>query len=78
MSSAILLSTVLIHCELMPSGELINKAQKKRPSKRPILDLLHVCRVQERAEELSVTFRSTGFGSSVIWGVVCKTCSAAM
>ena len=54
MLSAILLSTVLIHCKLMPSGELINREQKKRPSKRPILDLLHVCRVQERAEELSV------------------------
>ncbi len=78
MSSAILMSTVLIHWELMPSGELINREQKKQPSKRPILDLLHVCRVQERAEELSVTFRSTGYGSSVISGVVCRTQSAAM
>ena len=60
MSSAILLSTVLIHCELIPRGELIKKEQKKRPSKRPILDLLHVWSVHERAEELSVIFNNTG------------------
>ena len=56
--------------------ELINRELKKRPSKWPILDLLHVCRVQERANELPVIFRSTGCGSLVILGVISKTWSA--
>ena len=60
MSLAILLSSVLIHLELMPRGELIKKEQKKRPSKRPILDLLHVWSVHDKAEELSVIFNNTG------------------
>ena len=60
MSSAILLSTVLIHCELMPRGELIKKEQKKRPSKQPILELLHVWSVHDKAEELLVIFNNTG------------------
>ncbi len=59
-SLAILLLTVLIHCKLMPRGEFISKEQKKRPSKHPILDLLHVCSVQERADKMSVMFSSTG------------------
>ena len=66
MSSAIMLSTVLIHWELIPRGELINKEQKKRANKRPNLDLLQECSVQDNAEALSVMLRSTGWGSSVI------------
>ena len=52
MSSAILLSLVLIHCKLMPRGELISNEQKKQASKRPILDLLQVCSVQNNAESV--------------------------
>ncbi len=66
MLSAILLLIVLIHCELMPRGELINNEQKKRASIRPIFDRLHVWSVQDRAEELSVTLRITGWESSVM------------
>ena len=60
MSSAILLSSVLIHWELIPRGELINNEQKKRASKRPILDLLQECSVQDNADALSVMLSSTG------------------
>jgi hypothetical protein len=60
MSSAILLSLVLIHWELIPRGELVSNEQKKRASKRPILDLLQVCSVQDNADALSVMFSSTG------------------
>ncbi len=60
MSSAILLSLVLIHCELMPRGESISNEQKKGASKRHILDLLQVCSVQDNAEALSVMLSSTG------------------
>ncbi len=60
-SSAILLSLVLIHCKLIPRGELISNEQKKQTSKRSILDLLHVCSVQDNAEVLSVMFSSTVF-----------------
>ena len=42
MSSAILLSSVLIHWEFMLSGELIRSKQKKRASNCPILDFLQV------------------------------------
>ena len=65
MSSAILLSSVLIHWELIPRGELINSEQKKRASKRPNLDLLQECSVQDNADALSVMLSSTGWGSSV-------------
>jgi hypothetical protein len=66
MMSAILLSIVLIYCELMPRGKLINNEQKKRASIRPIFDRLHVWSVQDRAEELLATLRITGWGSSVM------------
>jgi hypothetical protein len=49
----------------------MRKEQKNLASRRPILDLLHVCAVQLNAEELSVTFRRTGYGSDVA-GVVRK------
>jgi hypothetical protein len=65
MLSAILLLIVLIHCELMPRGKLINNEQKNQGSICPIFDRLHVRSVQDRAEELSVTLRITGWGSSV-------------
>jgi hypothetical protein len=65
MSSTIFLSIVLIHCELMPRGKLINNEQKKQASIRLIFDRLHVWIVQDRAEELSATLRITGWGSSV-------------
>jgi hypothetical protein len=76
MLSAILLSIVLIHCELMPRGKIINNEQKKRASICLIFDCLHVWSVQDRVEELSVTLRITGWGSSVTgdvqttWSVV--------
>jgi hypothetical protein len=53
MSSAILLSIVLIHCELMPRDKLINNEQKKQESICPIFDYLHVWSVQDNVEELS-------------------------
>ena len=65
MLSAISFATVLIHCELMPRGELIRSEQKKRASRRPIFDFLHAPVVQLRADVLSVTLRRTGFGLSV-------------
>ncbi len=65
MLSAILLSIVLIHYELMPRGELINNEQKKQASICPIFERLHGWSVQDNAEELSVMLRITGWGSSV-------------
>ncbi len=46
MSSAILLSSVLIHLEFIPSGELIMSEQKNRASRRPTFDFLHAPVVQ--------------------------------
>ncbi len=66
MSSTILLLIVLIHCELMPRGKLINNDQKKRANLHPVFGRLHVWSVQDRAEELSVMLRITGWGSSVM------------
>jgi hypothetical protein len=65
MLSAILSSIVLIHCELMPRGKLINNEQKKRASIHPIFDCFHMWSVQDKAEELLVMLRITGWGSSV-------------
>jgi hypothetical protein len=65
MLSAILLLFVLINCELIPRGKLINNEQKKRASICMIFDHLHVLSVQDRAAELSVTLRITGWGLSV-------------
>jgi hypothetical protein len=59
MLSTILLSIVLIHCELMPRGGLINNEQKKQVSICPIFNRLHVWSVQDRAEESLVTLRMT-------------------
>ncbi len=57
MLSAILLSIVLIHCELMPRGKLINNEQKKWASICPIFGRFYVWSVQDNAEELSMTLR---------------------
>jgi hypothetical protein len=68
-SSAILLSIVLIHCELMPRGKLINNEQKKQASIHPIFDRLHMWGVRDKVEELLVTLRVTGWGLSVMGDV---------
>jgi hypothetical protein len=73
---AILLSLVLIHWELIPSGELIRSEQKNHARSLPILDFLRVWLVQLSAEALSVTLRSTGCGSTIMFFVV-NTCSDA-
>ena len=69
MLSAALLSIILIHCELMPRGELINNEQKKQLSICLIFGCLHVWSVQDRVEELSVTLRITGWRSFVMGDV---------
>ncbi len=56
---------MLIHWELIPRGELIRSKQKKRARRRPILDLQQALVVQLNADALSVTLRSTGYGSLV-------------
>jgi hypothetical protein len=66
MLSAILLLIVLIHYELMPRGKLINDEQKKQASICLIFDRLHVWSVQDKAEELLVTMRITGWRLSVM------------
>ena len=65
MSSAIMLAFVLIHWELIPSGELISSRQKNLARSWPILDFLQAPVVQLSEEVLSVTLRRTGYGSSV-------------
>ncbi len=69
MLSAILLLFVLIHCELMPRGELINNEQKIWESIRLIFYCLNVCSVQDNTEELLVTLRITWWGLSVMGDV---------
>jgi hypothetical protein len=69
MSSAILLSIVLIHCDLMPRGNLINNQQKNQESMHLIFDCLQMWSVQNNAEGLLVTLRITGWGLSVIGDV---------
>ena len=69
MLSVILLSIILIHCELMPRGESINNEQKKKQAFAQFFYCLHVWSVQDRAEELLVTLKITGWGSSVMGDV---------
>ena len=57
--SVILLLLELIHLELIPSGELVMRKQKKRASKRPTFDFLQAPVVQLKAEALLVTFSRT-------------------
>ncbi len=56
---------MLIHWELMPSGELIRSEQKKCARRQPILDLQQAPVVQLNANALLVTLRSTRYGSLV-------------
>ena len=65
--SAITFSTVLIHFALMPKYEPIKSPQKNLARARPILDLLLVCKVKFSALVLSVTHKTTGYGSSFIF-----------
>jgi hypothetical protein len=53
----------------MPRGKLNNNEQKKQASIHPIFDRLHVWSVQDKAEELLVTLRITGWGLSVTGNV---------
>ena len=64
-SSAILLSSVLIHLELIPSGKFIMNEQKNRAIRWPTLDFLQAPVVKPRAEALLLTLSRTGYGSSV-------------
>jgi hypothetical protein len=73
---AILLSSVLIQVEFVPSSKLIMSEQKNRASKRPTLDFLHAPVVQLKADALSVTLSKTGYGSSVTDVVVTKWSTA--
>jgi len=73
---AILLSSVLIHLELIPSGEFIMSEQKNRASRRLTLDFLHAPVVQLRADALSVTLSKTGYGLSVADVVMTKGSAA--
>ena len=59
-SSAISFATVLIHWELMPSGELMISEQKKRARQQPVLDFRQAPVVQIRADVLLVMLRRTG------------------
>ncbi len=70
MSSAILLSLVLIHLEFIPSREPIRREQKKQASLQPIIDFLHAPVVQLKADALSVMLRRTGCGLLVAEVVV--------
>jgi len=76
MSSAIVLSSVLICLQLIPSGKFIMREQKNRASRRPTLDFLHAPVIKLRADALSVTLSKTGYGSSVA-NVVVTQWSAA-
>ena len=65
--SAITFSTVLIHLALMPTFEPIKSPQKNLARARPILDFLLVCKVQFSTLVLSVTHKTTGCGSLLIF-----------
>ncbi len=67
--SAILFSTMLIHFALTPMFEPIKSPQKNLARARPILAFLHVCKVQLSALVLSVTHKTTGYGTSLIFWV---------
>ncbi len=65
--SAITFSTMLIHFALMPTHEPIKSPQKNLARACPILDLLLVCKVHFSALVLTVTHKTTGCGSSLIF-----------
>ena len=56
---------MLIHVELIPSFDPMNRKQKNLASNFPKCDVLHMCVVQEWADVLSTAFNKTGKGSSV-------------
>ena len=58
--SATSFSSVLIHFELIPSGDPISNPQKNLAKAQPARDFLDVCRVQFSALVLSVIFKITG------------------
>ena len=64
-SSAIKLSRVLIHVELMPNFDPMSRKQKNLANNFPKYDDLHVCVVHEWADVLSTAFSKIGKGSSV-------------
>ncbi len=74
--STISFSTVLIYFALTPTFEPIKSPQKNLARARLILDFLLVCRVQLSALVLSVSHRTTGYGSSLTFWVA-KTTSDA-
>jgi hypothetical protein len=65
--SAILFSTVLIHLALTPMFEPIKSPQKNLARAQPILDFLLVCKVQFSVLVLSVTHKTLGCGSLLIF-----------
>ena len=65
--SAITFSIVLIHLAFTPTFEPIRNPQKNLARALPIFDFLLVCKVQFSALVLSVTHRTTGYGSSLIF-----------
>ena len=67
--SAITLAFVLIHCELMPSGELMSNKQKNLVRSQPILDFLQAPVVQLSKDVLLVTLTRTGCRSLVMLDV---------
>ena len=64
--SAIFL-TVLIHFALTPTFEPIKSPQKNLAKAQLILNFLLICKVQLSAVVLSVTHKTTGCGSSLIF-----------
>ncbi len=61
--SVITFLVVLIHFALIPTCEPIRSPQKNLARARPMMDFLLVWRVQLSALVLSVTQRTTGYGS---------------
>ena len=72
MSSAILLLSMLIHIELIPSRKLIIREQKKQASKRLTFYFFKAPVVQLKAEALLVTFSKIRNGLVVATFVVTK------
>jgi hypothetical protein len=71
-----LVVVVLIHWDLIPSGELIRSEQKNHTKSLPSLDFLQVWLVQLSAEALSVMLRRSGCSLSVMFFIV-NTCRDA-
>ncbi len=65
--SAILFLTVLIYFASTPMFEPIKSPQKNLVTARPILDFLLVCNVQLSAVVLTVTHKTTGYRSLLIF-----------